>query len=68
MTMPGLHPDQDIAARVLTDTQLVRWVMHHIRGWSVGKIARGQGVSRQAVRDSLEAAERAIERAKEEAA
>lgn len=61
-----LHPDQATAARVLTDTQLVRWVLHHIRGFSVGRIARLQGVSRQTIRESLESSSRAIQRAKED--
>jgi len=63
-----LHPDQDTATRVLTDTQLVRWVLRHIRGWSIDRIAEAQAVSKQAVRDSLRSAERAIAKAKQEAA
>ena len=59
------HPDAELAQSVLTDAQLVRWVLHHVRGVSIRKIAEAQGVSRAAVRDSLQAARRAITKAKE---
>lgn len=60
------HPDGEIAAEVLTDAQLVRWVLHNVKGLSVRKIAEAQGVSRASVRDSLAAAARAIAKAKED--
>lgn len=57
--------DADIAVCVLTDAQLIRWVLRHAKGWSIDRIARLQGVSKAAVRESLEASDRAIQRAKE---
>lgn len=59
------HPDAELAAEVLTDAQAVRWALRHVHGLSVRKIAEVQGVSRASVRDSLEAAARAITKAKE---
>ncbi|MGE0025723.1 MAG: hypothetical protein AB7O78_01785 [Thermoleophilia bacterium] len=58
------HPDADLAVQALTDTQLTRWVLRHIKGWSIDRIARLQGVSKTAIRESLDAAERAIERSR----
>lgn len=56
---------EDIAARTLTDTQLITWALHHHHGLSVREIARRRGVAPSTVRDCLEACDRAIEREKE---
>lgn len=64
MTSPA---DGPIAAKVLTDTQLIRWALRHTKGMSIDRIARLQGVSKTTIRESLEASDRAIRRAKEQA-
>lgn len=63
--MTNLHPDLDVAKKVLTDVQLTRWILRHIRGWSWDQISRTTGASKPAIRESVRAAETAITRHKE---